>query len=75
MENEATPISAGEAVDWLGTIVDGGDRSQAAVAQSVINLIDENNFLVSYPEMPDGAERKKSKMKFSEAALAVSKID
>lgn len=35
----------------------------------VINLIDENNFLVSYPDLPGGSEMKVSKRKFSELAL------
>ena len=35
----------------------------------VINLIDENNFLVSYPKMKDGREMKKSKEKHSDGAL------
>ena len=35
----------------------------------LINLIDENNFLVSYPEMKDAKALKKSKGKYSDDAL------
>ena len=35
-----------------------------------LNLIDENNFLVSYPETPDYSELGKSKEKFSKFAIA-----
>jgi uncharacterized sulfatase len=37
----------------------------------VINLIDENNFLVSYPEMVDMATINKTKVNYSEQALSV----
>ena len=36
----------------------------------VINLIDENNFLVSYPEMVDMLTINKEKKKYSEDALS-----
>jgi uncharacterized sulfatase len=39
----------------------------------VINLIDENNFLVSYPEMQDMLTRNKTKANYSETALEVAK--
>ena len=38
----------------------------------VINLIDENNFIVSYPEMPDGVEQRRRK--FSQVALSVKGV-
>ncbi|OUU42516.1 MAG: hypothetical protein CBC16_03890, partial [Verrucomicrobia bacterium TMED56] len=34
-----------------------------------LNLIDENNFLVSYPETPDYAELSKTKEKFAKFAI------
>ena len=37
----------------------------------VINLIDENGFLVSYPEMPDALSVHKQKLKYSQRALPV----
>ena len=37
----------------------------------VINLVDANNFLVSYPEMPDAVTMQNRKMKFSDAAISV----
>ena len=36
-----------------------------------LNLIDENNFLVSYPETPDYSELGKTKEKFSKFAIAI----
>ncbi|NBQ01979.1 MAG: N-acetylgalactosamine-6-sulfatase, partial [Opitutae bacterium] len=35
-----------------------------------LNLIDENNFLVSYPETPDYSELGKTKEKFAKFAIA-----
>ena len=39
----------------------------------VFNLIDENNFLISYPEMPDmlSAGNRKGKIPYSQKALKV----
>ena len=37
----------------------------------VLNLIDENNFLVSYPEMVDTITKNKTKENYSENAIAV----
>jgi uncharacterized sulfatase len=38
----------------------------------VIDLIDQNNFLVSYPDLPDSETIDKDKVKYSKFALAVS---
>jgi uncharacterized sulfatase len=35
-----------------------------------LNLIDENNFLISYPQAPDNAELSKTKKKFAKHAIA-----
>jgi uncharacterized sulfatase len=43
----------------------------AGTTHYFINLIDENNFIVSYPEVMDGVELNKTKAKFSKTALAV----
>ena len=37
----------------------------------LINLVDENNFLVSYPDLPDTSQRKKTRMQSSAGALQV----
>ena len=37
----------------------------------VFNLIDQNNFLVSYPDLPDSETVEKQKIKYSKLALAV----
>ena len=39
----------------------------------MITLIDENNFLVSYPEVPGGNHMNKTKDKFAKYAIAVNK--
>ena len=36
-----------------------------------INLVDENNFLVSYPDLPAGRSREETRIEPSAAALAV----
>ena len=38
----------------------------------VINLIDENNFLVSYPEVPAGNQISKTKEKYSKYGIAAA---
>jgi len=40
----------------------------------VFNLIDQNNFLVSYPDLPDSETAAKDKIKYSKLALAVSTL-
>jgi len=45
----------------------------AGTTHYLINLIDEHNFLVSYPEMKDSKAMKKSKGKYSAEALTVKK--
>ena len=37
----------------------------------ILNLIDENNFLVSYPDVPDGVQINKMKEKYAPHAIAV----
>jgi len=37
----------------------------------IINLIDQNNFLVSYPDVPGGNHFKKTKEKFAKHAISV----
>ncbi len=41
----------------------------------IINLIDENNFLVSYPDVPGGNHFNKTKEKFAKYAIATSAGD
>ena len=36
----------------------------------IVNLIDENNFLISYPDIPGGDHFNKTKEKFSKYAIA-----
>jgi len=37
----------------------------------LLNLIDENNFLISYPDVPDGVQMNKTKETFAPHAIAV----
>ena len=61
--------------EWFQAAADltGKNTAEAMLPKGtthyVINLIDENNFLVSYPKMKDGREMKKSKEKHSDGAL------
>ena len=61
--------------EWFRISADlsGKNTAEATLPEGtthyLINLIDENNFLVSYPEMKDARELKKSRGKHSEDAL------
>jgi arylsulfatase A-like enzyme len=64
--------------EWfrLPAIVDSGSTVTAVLPEGtthyVINLIDENNFLVSYPDIPGGDHFNKTNEKFAKYAIAVS---
>ncbi|WP_372798905.1 sulfatase, partial [Pontiella sp.] len=53
-----------------------GGRGKAEIPKGathvVLNLVDENNFLVSFPEMVDMVTKNKTKENYSEHAIAVS---
>jgi len=65
--------------EWFRVSVDLSTKNMASAmlpvgtTHYVINLIDEHNYLVSYPEMKDGKTIKKSKRKYSADALTVGK--
>ena len=58
--------------------IKGGVRKKNEISFSLpketthyfLNLIDENNFLISYPQTPDYAELSKTKDKFAKYAIA-----
>ena len=54
----------------------GGNAVTAVLPEGtthyIINLIDENNFLVSYPDVPGGNHMNKTKEKFARYAIAAS---
>ncbi|MGJ8654830.1 MAG: sulfatase [Akkermansiaceae bacterium] len=53
--------------------LEGGNQVSATLPEGsthyVINLIDQNNFLISYPELPDEITLKKSEKTYSDYAL------
>ena len=53
--------------------LEGGNKAHVQLPKGtthyLINLIDEHNFLVSYPEMEDYRERSKSKAQYSASAI------
>jgi len=61
--------------EWFRVTADMSDKNTVeamlpeGTTHYLINLIDENNFLVSYPEMKDGKDLKKSRGKHSDDAL------
>ena len=64
--------------EWFRTAatLSGGNTVTAELPEGtthyIVNLIDENNFLVSYPDVPGGNHFKKTKEKFAKYAVAVN---
>jgi len=61
--------------EWFRIVADmkGNNTAEAIIPEGtthyIFNIVDENQFLVSYPKMKDGREMKKSRTKYSDDAL------
>ena len=67
--------------EWYRTPAKMNDDGQTVTAllpkgttHFFVNLIDENNFLVSYPEVPDALTMKKTKDKYAKHAISASSV-